>query len=132
MILLACGAANSGRSRLFSRRAPRRNAAAANICRPTPTQYGSFVWNITAIKCYVCPAPRSPKLSDTCQGCHDGHGADLVPWAAVHVLYVSIIVLADVFVHFFVGLPADQPTSGPRRGVRARIVDRCFVLQRVV
>jgi hypothetical protein len=64
MILLACGAANSGRSRLFSRRAPRRNAAAANICRPTATQYGSFVWNITTIKCYVCPAPRPPKLSD--------------------------------------------------------------------
>ena len=50
-----------------------------------------------------------------------------LPFAAVHVFYVAIILLAHVFVHFFAGRPTDVPTAGPRLGIGARIVDGGFV-----
>ena len=55
-----------------------------------------------------------------------------LPLAAKHVLGIFVVVLADVFIHLLIRLPADDPPAGPRLGVRAGIVDGGFIFQRVV
>src|SRR5438128_9301386 len=55
-----------------------------------------------------------------------------LPFAAVHVADIAIVVLAHVLVHLLVRGPRDRPSADPGLGVRAGVVDGDFVAQVVV